>query len=243
MLKIYATAAAMVVAGSLGFSSASAATYFGQDVSGVSPDNSATWTNSNNARNDFIGQLDTYGEQDFEGFANGTVPPIALDFPPGSPVTATLSNNGIVNNFRDRGRFNTTAGGSNYYQVVTGNDFQIEFSTDVAAFGFYGTDIGDFQGQLVIEFYDENDNLLFSEDVGASGAPNENILFYGIVADSAFRSVRFSAIGGNDGFGFDDMIVGTASPGTNPVPLPAAGWLLLSGVVGIAGLRRFGRKA
>ncbi len=240
MFRTHATAAALAFAGALGLSSASAATYFGQDLN-ADPDNTATWVNASSARSNFIAALDTYGEQDFESFANGTVPPIALDFAPGSSVTADIVNAGIVNDFRDRGRFNTTAGGTNYYQVITPSDFRVDFSEDVAAFGFYGTDIGDFDGQLSIQFLDEGGNVLFSEDVGASNAPNENLLFYGIVSDVAFRSVAFTATGGYDGFGFDDMIVGVAGP--SQVPLPAAGWLLLSGIAGIAGMRRFGRKA
>lgn len=243
MLKTYATAAALAVAGSLAFSSASAATFTGQDLTGVLPGDSSTWSNSNAARADFLAELGGVGSENFDDIVGGTVPPIALDFPGslGSSISASLTNSGVVMSEPDRGRFATS--GTNYYQVITGNDFQIDFTTDVAAFGFYGTDIGDFDGQLFIEFLDENENILFSEEVGIANATDGNILFYGRIDETnPFRSVRFSAVGGNDGFGFDDMIVGDFGQ-VGRVPLPAAGWLLLSGVAGIAGLRRFGRKA
>lgn len=46
--------------------------------------------------------------------------------------------------------------GSNYVEVSTGsvgNEFFIDFSGLVAAFGVYGIDVGDFGSQLTMSFY------------------------------------------------------------------------------------------
>ncbi|SET20548.1 VPLPA-CTERM protein sorting domain-containing protein [Oceanicella actignis] len=219
---------------------ASAAVYYGQDVTGVNPDDSATWVNSNAARASFLSALSNVGSQDFESFADGQTPPVSMNFPGSTgSITATMSAGGRVQaeNATEarKGRFATS--GSQYYLIGTGQGgTTITFSADVAAFGFYGTDIGDFNGQLVLDFLDDANNVLFSENVGMAG-PNGNILFWGITSQSnPFNAVRFRAIGSNDQFGFDDFIISDARQ-INPVPVPAAGLLLLSGFAGLAGMR------
>ena len=242
MLKKTAIAFALAASASFGATGASAATFFGQDVVGVSPDNPATWVNSNAARSAFLAALIGVGNEDFESFSDGDTPPISLSFPGslGSTITADLLNAGRLMGFREKGRFATS--GDNYYRVGTGSAFDIDFSTDVAAFGFYGTDIGDFDGQLFVDFLDEDNNVLFSEAVG-NPAPNGNVLFWGITSqDNPFRGVRFRAVGSNDEFGFDDVIVGDFQQVAG-IPLPAAGWLLISGIAGLAGVRRFSKKS
>ncbi len=128
--------------------------FFGEDLNpgGVVPlgGNAAT------ARAQFLSQLVGVGNEDFEGILEGTLPPINLSFPGSSgSITATLSSpsggvcdtgSGTVgaigcNGF---GRFPTS--GDQWFHTT--DAFSIQFSSNVAAFGFYGTDIGDFQGQV-----------------------------------------------------------------------------------------------
>jgi hypothetical protein len=66
-------------------------------------------------------------------------------------------------------------------------------------------------------------------------APADNLaVFWGVHTDYAFDAVEIRETIGSA----DNEIFGTFYTGTTPVPLPAAAWLLLSGLVGFAALGR-----
>ncbi len=113
-------------------------------------------------------------------------------------------------------------------------------------FAFDAVDIGDFGGTLEVTLLDA---FGLSTGVGFTviDTDNGNLSFRGFETDDPFFGVLFTAAGGpitskGDGYALDDFRFGVA-PGGAVVPLPGAGLLLLSGVFGIAGLRRFGRTA
>ena len=125
--------------------------FFGEDLNpgGIVP----VGGNAATARAQFLSQLVGVGNEDFETIPAGTVPHIDLSFP-GScgTITATLSStsggvcdtvSGTVGGIgcNGFGRFPT----SGDQWLHTSTEFTIDFSSPVAAFGFYGTDIGDFQ--------------------------------------------------------------------------------------------------
>jgi hypothetical protein len=65
-------------------------------------------------------------------------------------ITATLSTSGVVFAGEQSGRFNTTSGGQQHLSVNSDSagTLTLNFSRAISAFGFFGTDIGDFGGSL-----------------------------------------------------------------------------------------------
>ena len=58
----------------------------------------------------------------------------------------------------------------------------------------------------------------------------------GVIFDGIAKSIDFG--GTADQIGFDNITFGTETPGTSPVPLPAAAWLFGSALLGFAGFKR-----
>src|SRR4029077_6622467 len=125
----------------------------------------------------FLAQLTSPGVETFDGFANGATA-VAPSF--GNGVTATL-NGGIINNFSNAGRFAISS--PNYYEADTAS-FSINFSSPIAAFGFYGTDIGDFGGVLSLPLTDaggHTSSLIVPATAGSNGSQpaNGSVLYFG----------------------------------------------------------------
>jgi PEP-CTERM motif len=212
--------------------------YFGEDQSpgaSVVPGRAPA-----TARAAFLGELSGgVSNEGFERFAAGSTAPLALSFAGsgGSTLSATLSGAGSISNNTSVGRFNTTAGGSKWWDVQ--GSFKIDFGTAVSAFGFYGTDIGDFNGQVTIDL---TDIAGATTRYVVSNTPNGNdgaLLFWGFVdKGNSYKSISFgNTNAGVDGFGFDDMVVGdlsqvggggTPEPGTLALVGLALGGLALS---------------
>ena len=218
--------AAAVIVLVFGVSSAPAAfnVFFGEDLG----PRSTPGPNSLSAQASFLGLLTGVRTEDFEGFANGTSPPIILTF--GSD-TATLSGGGTFGEIRDYpdfGRFATS--GTNY--LNTNATFSIAFSGPQAAFGFFGTDIGDFSGQLTMTLTNGGTtNFTIPHTVGA---PDASVLYYGLIGNTAadtFTSIQFGTTTASDSFGFDDMTVGTQE---NVIPEPPT--LIIWSLLGILGI-------
>ena len=188
-------------------------------------------------------------------FKSGATTVNQADFSPsgfaGPYVAQDLFDPGISGQtLRSLGRFNTSpAGDPNGMILESGAGFTITFNQAVQAFGFYGTDIGDFGGSLTLELY-ETDNatapsVTLSVFQGSpSTQPNDpaggSLLFFGFF-DSAksYKKISFVAPNSDDAFGYDDMVVAslTGVPPPNPTPEPAG--LALAGLaLAAAGLAR-----
>ena len=155
-------------------------------------------------------------------------------------VTATITaGSGTLMNQAEEGRYNTTTGGSQYLriQAAAGSDiassFRVNFDADISAFGFYATDVGDFEGTLKLVLRDSSDTVLDTltvRDASANAALSGSLLFFGFADRSvAYRSVTFLTTGSNDYFGFDDFVVGTAANLKEPT-LPEPTSLALTGL-------------
>jgi hypothetical protein len=243
---VVAASAAMVMP-----SAASAFTvFFGEDVNNSESTPLAAFPNATAAEAAFQSNLFGVGTEDFEGFSSGTGNPLALVFP--GAGTATLSGGGgaiasvtagTTNGF---GRYGTS--GTNYWEVDAGasGDFTISFSAPVAAFGFYGVDIGDFGGQLQLQFDDPASSLLtVNNTIGSSASTGGSVFFYGVIVSNAgeqFSKIQFeTSTGQGDVFAFDDMTVGSLQQAA--VPVPAAGVLAAAGFGMLAVMGRRRKKA
>ena len=241
-----------ILAGTLALAAAPAAAapvqkvFFGEDL-GLGENTPLTaFPNAQAAEVEFLSYLVGVGTETFEGFADNTYAPLALTFP--GAGTATLTGGGDVNSVKPGttngfGRY--AVSGSNYWAASSGS-FAVAFTTPIAAFGFYGIDIGDFNGRLTLtttggatKNYTVNNTI---------GAPGGSVLFWGVIdtADS-FTAIAFgNTNAGTDYFGFDNMTIGSVEqvvvrPESN-VPMPAPLALIAAGLIGV-GLSRPRRRA
>lgn len=208
---------------------------FGESTGGSEANRVPNTIIADNARNAFFGNLVGVGTQDFEGFTAGTTVPLAIAFP--GAGTAELNGGGVV---REQGAGTNGVGryptsGTKFWETDT--NFRVNFTTSVAAFGFYGIDIGDFNGQLSLQFWRSGsliDSWLVPHTVNGSGG---SVLYAGYINTNLFDEVRFATTTGADFFGFDDFSVGSLEQ-VQPVPEPATFALLGLGLAGFVGVAR-----
>ncbi|SEB07456.1 VPLPA-CTERM sorting domain-containing protein [Rubrimonas cliftonensis] len=93
------------------------------------------------------------------------------------------------------------------------------------------------EGQAVMSFFGEDGELLLSKAVTPSGLTG--LSFLGVLFDVPVAKVSiFNALGGDEPV-MDDFIFGEPTrAAVAPVPLPAAAWMLLAGLAGLATLSR-----
>ena len=210
------------------------ATFFGEDSGGK------VRTNSDAARADFFSYLIGVGTEDFESFSYGTSAPLTVDF--GSAGTATLTGMGSIKSGDSVGRW--AISGTQYWEAPGSSSslFSIVFSDPIAAFGFYGTDIGDFNGQVTVTTMNgENTTYTIPHSMGQANYAN-TCLYWGVIdTENLFTSITFANTGsGSDWFGFDDFSIGSLEQvdPTPHVPEPATLLLLGMGFLGLGVLRR-----
>ena len=170
------------------------------------------------ARADFDSKLTGVRTETFESFAQGTYSPLSIQFPgsTATPITATWSGNGFVNTdtaaTRGQGRYNTTPGAGSDKYVEAQFDFGISFSSPISAFGFYGTDIGDFLGRVTVALTDTNGGVTDLTIPSSLGAANGSLVFWGFTDDTiTYTNLSFGNINVNDEvFGIDDLIIADA---------------------------------
>ena len=179
------------------------------------------------------------GTEDFESFATGSTAPLLLSFP--GAGNAILGGNGQLQGAPNNvGRF--AVSGSNYWDANT--SFTINFLAPVAAFGFYGVDIGDFNGQLTLTVDGVvSDSVIVVPNSFGLGVNGGGILYFGYVnTDNPFTSITFgntTAAAGTlgDAFAFDDMTIGSVEQVVR-TPEVASTLMLMGMAVGSLSLAR-----
>jgi hypothetical protein len=215
--------------------------YFGENLSPGAAVSGAPLT----ARNNFAGQLTGASTEDFSGFAAGSNPPTLTFTGSAGPINGTFTGSTgqicVVNGCGGAGRFATSAVA--YFDVSS--TIGLSFSTPIAAFGFYGTDIGDFNGQLILTLIRNGGTNTVLNVPHTLNAANGSLLFFGVI-DTAnpFDAIQFSnTLSGTDFFGFDDMIVGDVRQVTGGIPEPSTWAMLILGFGAVgATLRRRQRQ-
>jgi hypothetical protein len=223
-------AAALLAGTSLTAAKAAPVTFFGEDLSAGAV--LGAFPNSDAARIAFFSNLVGVGTETFEGIAAGTGVPVAVSF--GAAGTATISGSGTVQaGLEGGGRYPIS--GTNYFNAST-TDFTLSFSDPIAAFGFYGVDIGDYGGAVSLQLTDTAGivSLLdVGNTVGGSGSTSHSVLYFGFY-DLTTQYTAISLINPSTGdiFGFDDFSIGSIE---QVVPAPEPMSMALFGL-GLAGL-------
>ena len=221
-------------------------TFFGQDINTSFGSDTTTLANSNAAHNSFFSNLNGVQTQTFESYATNTTLPLVISF--GSAGTATLSdptNGSFIESGSDgAGRFPIS--GSQYLETGAGSGFTITFSQPISAFGFYGTDIGDFGGVLSLALGGTNPDTLTVPSSTMGTPTSGSALYFGFYDTSnTYSSISFNntGSGGVDIFGFDDFTIGNATQIAPTVtPEPASLLLIGTGMTTLFGLRKLRRN-
>jgi hypothetical protein len=225
-----------------GAAQAAPVTFFGQDF--LDPISSTPYPqqprpNADAAKDAFLAGLTSFGTETFDAIADGTKDPV-LTFA-GIAKAALSGGSGEVETGVDQanGRFPTS--GERYYLAGEVRDgFTISFDSAVSAFGFYGTDIGDYGGTLTLlltDAFGAQSDLVVALTSGTGGSTDANVLYFGFYdLGTQYKSIQFTNPSrGGDWFGFDDMTVGSFAP--SPVAEPGALALTALALLGL-GLQR-----
>ena len=106
----------------------------------------------------------------------------------------------VVTQYRVTNNFDTTSA-----------SFSVDLTAPVAAFGFYGVDIGDFNGKLTLTLANGGTETFSVPNTVSS--LSGSVLYYGIIASDpseVFTQVTFgNTAAGSDVFGFDNLTIGS----------------------------------
>lgn len=207
--------------------------FFGEDTGLGESTRLASFPNAAAAQAAFLANLANAGVENFEGFADGTAAPLAVNF--GAAGTATLQGNGniaeVITGTNGFGRYPIS--GTKYWEST--DVFYIDFAQPQVAFGFYGIDVGDFNGQLTITYADGSSQTKVVPHT--VGSPGGTVIYFGFIdTNNPFTSITFgNTAPGVDYFGFDDFTIGTREQViSKPVPaFTSVGIVILAGMLGV----------
>ena len=177
----------------------------------------------------------------------------------GVPSESHVSSGSVIGGdtyFSDTATFQFAQGssfGTGYLSTWEDADYlEVALSSPVRKFGAYAvTSASSNFSPITVEFFDSNDNLLGSvingqnqvgpAARGVAGPIPQVWGFFGWEAetDQLVSSARFSDQVNGSSMGVTYLISEAA---ISPVPLPAAAWLFISAIAGLAGAKRLSRS-
>jgi hypothetical protein len=240
-----ALAAALIGSGSparAGFT-----TYFGIDQGDGTPP--TTPVNSLAARTSFISALSGVGVENFEDQTVGAFPS-KFNFAP-TTVTATSTTTDPSGNYVTTGTPNgafATSGSNFLYTPGTGSTFlnvNLTFSTPIAGFGLYATDLRATGDLLQYSVTFTNNSTQMVQMNATSESDSSNVLFYGVIETDpsllikslTITSSNPNADGLGDAFGIDDVTMGVSV-----VPEPASLGMVALGLGAVLLAHRSSRR-
>ncbi len=212
-------------------------------------------------RNTFLASLSSYRVETFDLYTPTPTPIVSLALTGiGTLQQAELDPEdpdrprGLLEDDPSEGRFNTTPvveppiGAPTWWETPI--TFTMLLSETISAFGFFCTDIGDFDGVLTLQLLNTATGASVVERIPSSGSSG-SLLFYGISDDELrFDQVTFGIDqpGSEDTWdyiGFDDLVFGNVRLIPDPPGVPEPGSLLLAGaaLVAAGAARRTQRRA
>jgi len=217
--------------------------------SGVDEDGSlhtrASFTNATAAETSFLSHLQGVGTETFENVSGNA--PFNLSFLGAGTATLSGSASIQVQGAGVNGLAQYPHSGTHFVQTDSTN-FVITFGSSVAAFGFFGIDIGEFGGDLRIRVTRAVGGTVDIDVPNASLGHDGSDLYFGLIAQNAAEEILsvqfFDANAALEQFAFDDMTIGSTpqvcQSGCN-VPEPDSMLLLGFGAIILLGATRLKR--
>jgi len=186
---------------------AASTTFFGEDLNPSSdPNNQITHPNADVARDAFMAQLITSDTELFDSYPLDD-PPATFTF--GTEVAAVVAV-GDVRIRSDLGGGVFPISGTQWLFINQNSSTTIEFINPQIAVSFYAMDVGDLEGnQLVVTlFHVDGQETAFDVPHGFGELRNGAVLYFGVIDDNPFSSIKLANVGNNvDGFGFDNLTI------------------------------------
>lgn len=143
-----------------------------------------------------------------------------------------VSRSCFVKDKPDAGRYDITKDGAARFlesELNTTGTIKLTFAKAISAFGFFGTDIGDFGAGFKLKLTDSDGNeteleILADDDKNQNNNPvGGNLRFFGFyqTGPTKYSSIEFLNDNTGDVFGLDNISVGTFN-GTTPEPTTLA---------------------